>query len=347
MASALDSNFGLARQTSRGSVVSNDANFEYFYFSRGDGISPRHQTLPLEQEIGSGPLIRDVSKVGLVTGGESELVPRPNSIGHALMGLLGDVQTVDNTTHYTHTFKFASDAFETPYYTFRRRVGALGAEIFPDVKFQSLVFDFRGANYLRATLGLVGISEPSYATGASWDLTNMDSTPPFLTCKGSFELPSGQSLKMLRGTLAITNGIPMEEQVIIGSYTPDDAEMVTRAIVIQGLVKADRDLYEKMMYNPQQDGTWQPELLYDADMSISFETARNIDGAAVPYKISFHANGQNQASGNGNVTWSVQPVALVGNRQVTMNIQGVILADTTSYADGPFSAQLVNSKSSY
>ncbi len=348
MTSALNSHFGLAKQTGKGSAVTANGSFKYFYFSDGTGISPVPIVLPLDQEIGSGPLIRDVKKVGVSSGGAINFIPRPDSLGLLLLGALGDVSTASGVDLYTHTLKFASDPFTQPYFTARRRVASIGGDIASDVKLAQLQFNFRAANFLRASAGFVGIGEPSYIQDASvWSADDyLDDTPPFLTCKGSVDLPDGNSLKAIEGSLTVGNVIPLQEQFILGSYTPDDAELNSRAVAMRFVVKADVDLYEKMMYDPAQSGAWVPDILKEADMSVEFETAEEIT-AGNPYKISFHFNGQDQASGNGNVAWSVEPISLRGNRQVLMAITGIVLADTTGATDGPFSAQLVNDTPAY
>lgn len=346
MTSALKSYFGMSKQSAKGSTVSTDSLFKYFYFSRGTGMTPAPIVLPLEQEVGSGSLTRDMTSVGLTTTGGAEFIPRPDSLGLMLLGALGDVSTVTGASYNTHTFKFATDEFDIPYYTMRRE-SAVGGEVFPDVRVAALGFQFRAANYLRATMGLLGASEPTYASSVSWSPTDyMDSTPPMLTCKGAFELPTGTSLKVLRGSLLINNAMPLQEQMIVGSYTPDDIELTARGVVVSATVKVNKALYEKMMYDPAQGGSWQPDILKEADLNIKFQTASDVGGSQ-PYEVSFHFNGDNQASGTANVAWSVQPVALMGARQVLMQVTGMVLADTTSYADGPFSAQLINDTASY
>lgn len=351
MTSALDSHFGLARQTSgKGTPITTDNLFKYFYFSGGPGVGPAPVNLPLDQEIGAGSLVRDVEKVGISTAGGINFIPRAETIGHLLYGALGDVSTATGATYNTHTFKFGSDEFDLPYYTFRRRLGAInGGEIASDVRVQSLTFAFQGMNFLRAQAGFLGTGAPSYESDISgWSPTSyLDTTPPFLTAKGAFELPDGTSLKALSGQIAIGTSMPLQEQAIVGSYTYDDAEITNRAIAMSVIVKADATLYEKMMYDADQtDGSWDTTIYREANIDMNFKSSRIISGAQ-NHQISFHFNGENYASGNANVVWTVQPINLQGNRQVLMRVTGMVIADTTSNSDGPFSVQLINEVASY
>lgn len=345
MTSALDSHFGLAKQTAKGSENTTDAEFQYFYFSEGPGVSPVPIVVPLDQEIGSGSLIRNVKRLGVSSGGSVSMIPRAESIGWLLLGALGTVSTVTSAGYNTHTFKFGSNEFTTPYFTIRRRTTALGGEIAPDVRVAGLSFNFAAADFLRADAAFVGAGLPKKADTASWDPTSyLDPTPEFVTANGSLSL-AGESLKVLRGSLAIGNNMPLDEQFIVGSLTPDDIEMVSRAIVMQATVKADADLYTQLMYDSAGGNNWTTGILKDASLSMSFESTEVITGAT-KYSLEFHAN-EEAAAGTPNIAWSVEPVVLRGNRQVLMNVTATVLADNASYADGPFSVKLVNTRTSY
>jgi hypothetical protein len=347
MTSALDSHFGLAKQIAKGTAVSAASSFKYFYFSQGTGISPTPIVLPLDQEIGAGPLVRDVLKVGVSSAGGINFIPRADSVGLMLLGALGAVSTVTSAQYDTHTFKLGADPFDLPYFTLRRRT-AVGGDVAADVRIAGLSFVFQAANFLRASAAFLGVATPEFvADPSAWSASSyLDTTPPLLTCKGALQLPTGQALKALRGSITIGNNMPLDEQRLVGSYTPDDAEVVNRAIAMTFILKADATLYEKMMYDASQGGPWTPEILKEASMTMQFQSAGNV-AAAQPYQLAFSVNGQNQAAGDANVAWSVQPINLQGNRQVTMAITGVVIADSFGAANGPFSAELINGRATY
>jgi len=349
MTSALDSHFGLAKQTAKGTENTTDNDFKYFFFSEGTGISPQPVNLPLEQEIGSGSLTREVEKVGISSGGAINFVPRPDTLGRILQGCLGKCVTVTGADYHTHTFKFDTNEFVTPYYTFRRRVGALGiGERFPDVRMAGLTLNFNAQDYLRAQLGLIGVSAPVAVTSTTaWSAaTKLDTTPPFITTTGDIELPAGSALKALSGSLTMGVNMPLDEQWIIGSLTPDDAEIVNRAIMLNLVVKGNEDLYRKMMYDPAGGLSWVAGVFKEADITLTFKSTRMIGASAQPYELQVNFNGE-AAAGSPNVAWTVQSIALRGNRQVLMSVTGIVLADPASYVDGPFSVTLINDVASY
>jgi hypothetical protein len=346
MTSALDSHVGLAKQTAKGTAITADASFKYLFFNDGPGMTPAPIVLPLDQEIGAGPLVRDMEKVGISSAGNMNFIPRANTLGLLLLGALGAVSSVTGSTPKEHTFKFAANEFDVPYFTFRRRSSALGGgEVFPDVRVASVGLNFRAANFLRGQAAFLGVGLPEYVDDvAAWTPASyLDTTPPMLTCKGALSI-DGESFKALSGSVVMGNVMPMQEQAIVGQYNFDDAEIVSRAIIIQLVVKAQAALYEKMMYDINQGGQWTPGIFKTADIGISFESTQEISAGA-PYKVEVFANGQNDNTSN--IAWSVAPIALRGNRQVTMAVTGMILADTTSYADGPFSVKLTNTQSAY
>lgn len=348
MTSALDSHFGLAKQAAKGTPITADASFDFFFFTDGNGISPQSVILPLPQEVGSGPLTRSVKKVAVSTAGAVEFIPRASSLGHLLLGAFGDVASTVGANSNSHVFRFAANPFAQPYYTFRRRAGALGGgEVAADVKVASLALNFRAADFLRAQAGFVGIAAPEFVEDVTdWAPEDaLDSSPEFLTCTGAVQL-AGKTLKALSGSFVMGNVISLDEQRLVGSYTPDDAEVTSRAAMLRFVVKAERDLYEQMMYDPAQSGAWVPQILRDASLVLSFKSTEEVE-AGVNYSVQVAMNGADAASGNGNIAWSVDPIALRGNRQVVMAVTGMVLADTTNAANGPVSVTLVNSKASY
>src|SRR5512143_1570708 len=102
---------GLAKQTAKGTPNVTDADFTYFLFTAGAG-GPQNLTIPLDQEVGGGALLRNMVKVGVTSGGQYQMIPRVDSIGHFLAAALGDATVVPTATdYYTHTFKLGADQF--------------------------------------------------------------------------------------------------------------------------------------------------------------------------------------------------------------------------------------------
>ena len=87
---SLTSAFGLAKQTAKGTPESTAGNFTWFLATEQTaGAQPRIRQLPVE--MGGGMLPRGLVKTGVSGMAALRGVPRPESIGHILLGLAGDV----------------------------------------------------------------------------------------------------------------------------------------------------------------------------------------------------------------------------------------------------------------
>ena len=125
MTAAEGSYLGLAKQTAKGTPNVTDAEFKYLLFNEGS-FAPQNAVLPLDPEVGGGALLRDVNKVGVISGGALTFIPRPQTLGMFIQGLLNDCTSTDNTDgSYEHVFDLGSDQFAAPYYTFRSAPGDL------------------------------------------------------------------------------------------------------------------------------------------------------------------------------------------------------------------------------
>lgn len=342
MAASEKSVLGFAKQTVKGTAAT--TGFQYILFSRGTA-GVQNMSIPLDPEVGGGAILRDVVKVGVTGSGALEFVPRPDSLGYFLMGALGaSAAPVAADTGLTvakkHVFTLPTDQFSAPYYTTRFAPAKIWGEEIPDCRFTALSLQWRGANFVRGQLGFVGGTPKPISDASTWGAqADIDSTPPFITPISKIEMPSGTSMKVLGGSFMSTMAIPLEEQWIVGSYSPDDFDIVSRAYVLNLSVKVtDNSLYNKVMY----DGvgavtTWSAEQLKEADFTIEFKSAQYIEGTT-PYSLKIAGNGG--AAGSGNVVWSAQPIGLRAGSQVVMNLTGVFLADAAKVIE----VTLVNSK---
>jgi hypothetical protein len=341
---ASDKSFvGLAKQTAKGTPNVTDTDFTYILFTQG-GLSPAPVNLPLEQEIGGGAMLRDVQKVGIMSGGRFSFTPRPKSLGYAFLGVTGSVATVDNLDgSYAHTFKLGTDQFSAPYWTGRQDMGGLHGEQLQDLRFNSLALAWRGARFVTAEMGLVG-GLPTPLVTTTWGaLSKVDSGPQFIAPLGTIELPSATALKVIAGSFIASSAIPLDEQWIVGSYSPDDFSIVQRAFALQMAVKIEAgELYRQMMYDPAGGSAWVAEVMREADFNLSFDSpVEAADG--VPHSFSIAANGESGA--NANVTWTCQPVVLSAGKQIILNITGTFLADPL--AGDPITLTLVNDVAAY
>ena len=169
-----------------------------------------------------------------------------------------------------------------------------------------------------------------------------DDGPQFLTVLSEIEVPTATTLKVLSGSFVGGNAIPLDEQWIVGSYSPDAFDITTRAFSLSMVVKiTDGALYSKMMYDPSGSDAWVADLFREADIKLTFNSNAEVGtGAPVPYSITIKGNGG--AADAGNIIWSADPIAVRAGRNVLMNITGVFLATDTG---SPVTVEVVNDQS--
>jgi hypothetical protein len=299
-------------------------------------------------EVGGGAFLRNVVKTGVTSGGAVRFIPRPDSIGHFLMGFFGDVDSavIGASSAYTHDFTFGEGEFSAPYYTIRNSPGGMFGEQLQDCRLAALNFNFAARDFLRAEAAYVG-GLPKNVDTASWSPSDyIDEGPQFLTVLSHIEVPDATPWKVLSGSLSLQSAIPMDEQWIIGSYSPDDFAINARAVMLNMVVKIADDgaLYKKMMMDPDASVNWTANLLKEGSIDISFISNQIADGDATPYSLTFSANGESGATSN--VVFTATPIDIVPGRQIVMNVTGTFLADPTT-GDSPISASLVSQEASY
>ncbi|MCB2146594.1 MAG: hypothetical protein KQI81_08975 [Deltaproteobacteria bacterium] len=340
MASSDASLFGIAKQTALGTPNTTDASFKYLLFNRG-GIGPNNVVVPLDNEIGGGAITRDVVKMGVYSGGSLELIPRPETLGWFLLGAFGAVATTGAGPSYDHTFKLGTNQFDAPYFTVRSSPGGLWGEQFQDMRVASIGLQFAGSDFVRSQVGFMG-GLPARIATAAWNASSyLDGGPQFIASAADtkIELPTASQLKVLAGSFTAGMAIPLNEQWVLGSYSPDAFDITRRAFGVNFTVKVtDSLLYSKMAYG--SDGAavaWAADVFKEAAFAIS------LSSAVSPFKLVISGNGSNEASGAANVAWSVQPIGLRSGGNVVMNVSGVFLAD----GENTCQAVLTNETASY
>jgi len=343
MTASESSVIGLAKQTGKGTENTTDASFTYFLFNRGSG-GPQPIVLPLDQEVGGGALLRDMVKVGVMSGGGFEFIPRPTILGHMLTAALGTDTVTGSGPDYSHAIKMGADQFSAPYYTMRMGIGNIHGEIYQDARIAGLSLNWRSPDFVRATCQIMGGLPKKAASMGSWaPATYLDGGPQFLTPVSYFEVPTSTAIKVLQGSVNFGLAVPMDQQWIAGSYSPDDFDINQRSVTFQFLVKiTDTTLYTKVAYDPAGGTAWVVDMLREADIRVEFQSDRDA-APATPYSLIVTANGDNQASGTANVVWQATPVDISAGRQLTYVLTGTVIADPT--AGDPVVATLVNTDS--
>jgi hypothetical protein len=246
-----------------------------------------------------------------------------------------------------HKFTLPTDQFDAPYYTFRTSPGGIWGETFQDCRFSALALNWRAADFLRGQVGALGGLPTPNVSMTSWATPSyLDGSPQFLSVLTSVEVPDGTAMKVLSGSVAFGLAIPLDEQWITGSYSPDAFDINQRAGTINLVVKVPTNstLYTQLMY----DGTsgaataWAAEVFREADIKIDFLSDQSpVSAQSHPYRLRIRANGQ--SGDNANMVWSAQPVPMRAGRQVLMSVTGTFLASPVSTLQ-PIRVSLVNAK---
>ena len=346
MTSANGTLLGIAKQTAKGTPNVMDNAFTYLLFNQG-GVSPNNVVVPLDEEVGGGAMLRDMKKMGVYSGGGIEMIPRPKSLGYLLLGALGKVTSAASgasTTAYDHTFTLDADQFAAPYFTLRSAPGAIWGEQLQDVRVSALALTWRGANFLRGTAAFMGGMPTPIASMAAWNAAaQVDSGPQFISPISAIELPTGTPASVLAGSFAAGMNIPLDQQWVVGSYSPDAMDITNRTFMVSLTLKiSDGTLYKKMSYDPAGGNAWAASLMREANFKVEFKSDILAD-AGIPYALSIAGNGNSDADAN--VVWSAAPIGVRAGQQVIMNVTGVFLASPT--ADQPITVTLTNQQASY
>ena len=279
-----------------------------------------------------------------MSGGAMEFIPRPQMLGHLLYGALGKTVPAPDGTGFKHTFTLGTNQFDAPYFTLRSAPGNMWGEQLQDQRVSALGISFRGADFVRATAAFTGGLPTKVATTTWSPATKVDGGPPLIAPLSKIELPTGSAAKVIAGSFMAGMAIPMDEQWIVGSYSPDDFEILSRAFSLSFTMKVvDATLYSKMMYDAAGGSTWTAAMMREADIKLELVSDITYD-TGKPYKLVIKANGN---SGNSaNVVWSVAPIGIRAGRQILMNVTGMFIADPSGAIE-PITVELYNNKATY
>lgn len=343
MTAANSSLIGIAKQTGKGTPNVTDASFDYLLFKEGAlGVIPSF--LPLDQEIGGGALLRNVLKVGVMSGGQLAIIPRPKTLGHFFYGITGAVNSVDGLDgSYEHEFTL-NDQFSAPWYTVRSAPGNLLGEQLSDARIAGLTLAWRAARFVEGSVSMQGIGVPQKVSTATWNAAaQVDGGPQFLAPLGTIELPTATPAYVTAGSFTAGIAMPVDQQWVVGSYSPQNLSITQRAYVLSLAIKIeDAALYSKIQYDPAGGNAWVAAVMKEANFKVEF--ASDIEAAeGKPYMFAIAANGQSGADAN--VSWSAQPIAMQAGRQLIMAVTGTFLASPDGST--PLALTLVNDTASY
>ncbi|MEM4235163.1 MAG: hypothetical protein QXU75_08450 [Candidatus Methanomethylicaceae archaeon] len=225
-----------------------------------------------------------------------------------------------------------SDQFSIPYHTVRFLPGKLWKETYVDTRFVALGLEWAASQFMRGTLAMLG-RQPKFANDTSLT-ASPDNGSPFVGVSGYVEF-GGTSLKTIGGNFAVQNQVSMDEEYVIGSYYPETLSIVSRTAAINFIVKIDdADLYKKMMYNPSASNEWSEQIMRDGNFVFSlaseprasstspFSSGAPSDYQALRNRIMIYADMDAQK-----MAWTATPIGLRAQRQITMQMSGLFLAD--------------------
>jgi hypothetical protein len=289
----------------------------------GIGSQQMQETFPLET---GGPIVpTGAFKSGQYPEGDVELIPRAEEfLGILLHGAVGltesavdsvydpATETLDAATYTgvnSHRFRFAADGFTQPWLAARVRVpGATSSDVYgevhQDMKIQALRLNIPAAGLLGATVSMRGLKShfPVAADVNAWAYENSaeDSLSAPHSGKGSFKI-GGVSYPITSASIELANNLTSAQQeMIVGSYHPDDLVSLTRALQIRIVYKWENpQLYKRLLTGSPTGVNWDslPFLQDTSGATKAFEatfqspgTIPGVTGGTLPYQLRVEAN---------------------------------------------------------
>lgn len=305
------------------------------------GVNDFYDVLP--QEVGGSLFVNSSYKNGAFVAGGARIYTRlQNNLGYLLHGAAGyaTAQSGGGTAANKTTFMVKpSDQTQMAWMALRKFTpatsGATGAsEYFADCRVNMLTLNVPAMGPTMAEFSVIG-RKPSVIDGDGAD-TDLDSeyesgVSLAHSCKGVISLPgintavSGFSSngKFTSAQIMIANNISQpDQQMVIGSYHPDDLVPLSRSVQIRLIYKwYDAALYKKLFYNGTS--AWSP-IVQNSDITISTASVNNISGSiAEPYKMRFTAP---------DVDWTMSPPQLAGNNLLFTEFTGIVKSTSTTIA---------------
>lgn len=326
---AQSSVFSLAVQSAKNGSASNITVGDLdWYRTRapriGIGTIQQQETFPLET---GGPIVPTGSfKSGQYPAGDVEMIPRAEEfLGYLLYGATGACDTAEDSVYdseaetldaatYTgvnsHRFKFAADGYTLPWLATRVRVpgataGDVYGEVHQDMKINSFRLNIPAAGLLGASVGFQGLKSfyPNATAVNAWTYENTteDSLSAPHSGKGQFLL-GGDAYPITGASIELVNNLSSPQQeMVVGSYHPDDAVSISRALQIRIVYKWENpDFYRQLLTGSTSGTEWDsiPFLQDTADAGAKafegvFQSPGNIPGVTggdLPFELKVVAN---------------------------------------------------------
>ena len=303
------------------------------------GVNDLYDVLPLE--VGGSLFVNSSYKNGAFVAGGARLFSRlQGTIGYLIHGAAGKASqaATGNGTTVPYKTRFEvnpSDETQMPWMALRKFTpasqGATGiTEYFIDCRLNMLTISVPAMGPVMMEFMVVG-RKPELDDGegvTQADIAFESGTSLAHGCKGEITLSgfTGNSLPFLSAAdgkftsaqIMIANNISQpDQQMIIGSYHPDDLVPLSRAVQLRLIYKwQDPKLYKKLYYGggSGNDVQWSP-VVGNSPISVKSTSVTNIAGASVPYSFEFVA---------GDVDWTMTPPQLAGNNLLFCEFTGIV-----------------------
>ena len=140
-----------------------------------------------------------------------------------------------------------------------------------------------------------------------------------------------------RPSLTIANGLAVDENFVVGSYYPQDIDVLTRVITIELVVLVTGiTVYQKAMYDPASGVAWDPAVWSTSQVDhLTFKSADNIPSQAVPYSLNVNVE---------EADWVAAPIAMRGTDNVLVRLTGTVKEPS---ANDPVTLTLINTSTAY
>lgn len=290
-------------------------------------------------EVGGIPTPSFPYKAGVLVSGGMTMQPRLESVyGWLLYATMGadSASQIGTTGVYTHTFKFATNASEVPFMSFRKAIPRKGSatdtdlgEIFKDCKVTSMAFTFPNDAPITARVDVLGREftfdhDPSAWTYVNTSFEGYESIPIGCNTAGYLKLPdfSATELPVVAATVTFQN-IPLDirQERVFGSPYLEDITIVMRQLTFDVLVKwNDPDLYATILTGSATGTAWTAQP-YVGSLQVYITSPDNIDTETVPYALTIDAQDCMFAMTEG--------VTMAGNQAVMARFTGTALAPAT------------------
>jgi len=319
-------------------------------------------------------------KTGVMFAGTVSMIPRlENRIAYLLEGAIGDISTVatdetidqhiagagSNAGVNVHQFLYYRDAtgtgtnWQLPYFTVHKFLPANTTaeevgEISMDACFSMFQLNVGAGGIVTANVGLIGrgFSGTMWDLNPGWTAPTLDAIDTYMaaSCTGFVKISiSGgtpgtlttQDVTGLRMTF-INNLLPPNNARKIGSPYHIDHPNLSRGVIIEmPQLVSDYDTYMQIFggaADPVADTGWSCSPL-EANIDIELQSPEAISGAATTAYYTFRFR-----TTQNNVRLAADPVALVANQPVVLNLR----SDIARVASGvPFEMYVQNDQVSY